>query len=112
MPYPGEMADFLSMASTTVLHEPLTGITVYGAPEYSTSTNTLTAVIEPTQRLVTTREGKQETCTATLYILSTSVTIQLQDRITFTGSTSARRMLTCDPVYDEQGVHHYELSFA
>jgi len=103
--------DFADMTAVTVTHEALSGFGGYGSRQFSTTSNSYDAVIDPVQRLVATKNGQTETAAGTLIILSSAATINLQDRLTWTGSTSARRILTVDPIYDEDGLHHTEVAY-
>lgn len=99
--------DFLELASTSVTVEPLSTHNNYGAPVYSTGV-TYPAAVEYGPRLIVTPEGRQEVATATIYVLSSSARIGVQDRITLPLTTTAK-LVRVDVVNDEEGQHHLEL---
>ena len=117
----GLEAAFLSMASTTVTVEPLSTHNAWGAPVYSTGTSTYPARVEYGPRLSVGKGGvlggheaahaRQEIATAIAYVLSTSATIGVQDRVTLPRDTAAR-LIRVDVVNDEHGQHHLQLTFA
>ena len=105
-------ADFLSMCSTTVDHTPAsTTRTSYGAVQYSTAVTTYPAVVEWGNRLVVNFQGREEVSRATVYVMSSSASIGVQDLVTLPYDTAAR-MIVALPVNDDEGLHHWELSFA
>lgn len=103
--------EFLVMGSTTLSWEPLSGLDDYGAPSYAASTSA-DCIIERGRKLVAKPDGQTEVANATIYVLSTSATIGLQDRLSLPGSTEEARILAAYSVRDEDGQHHYEVLVA
>lgn len=101
-------ADFLSMCSTSITVEPLSTFNANGAPVFSTGTTTYTAAVEYATRKVVTEKGDEAIATATIFVMSSSASISLYDRIAMRGSTGPR-ILRVDPVHDEEGQHHLEV---
>lgn len=103
--------DFLTMTSATVTIEPLsTAIDSYGAPQWSSSdAASYDARVEPGTRVVLTPEGVEEIATATLFVLSSSASVGPQDRVTFPDGRQPK-LLTVEPLSDEQGQHHIEIA--
>lgn len=102
--------EFLEMASTTVTVNALSTHNNAGAPVYSTDSATYPACVEYRPRLLVNREGRQVVAVATVYVLSSSASIGVQDRVVLPYATAAR-MLSAAPVNDEEGQHHVELVF-
>ena len=103
-------ADFLTMASTTVTVTPLSTHNAWGAPVYSTASSTYPARVEYGPRLVVSAQGPQEVASATVYVLSSSASIGVQDRVTLPND-SAARLLRVDILNDDEGQHHLELLY-
>ena len=102
--------EFLEMASTTVTIAPLstTGVTVYGAPSSFGAAVTYTARVEPEQRLIQDSAGQEIMSKFRIFVMSSSASIGTSDQITAAGSTELR-IVTVDPVNDDEGQHHVEL---
>ena len=104
--------DFLLLASTTIAHTPAsTSWTGYGAPQYSTATETYPARVEWGSRLVLNAQGREQVSRATVYVMSSSANIGVQDRVVLPSDTNAR-MIAANPVHDDEGQHHVQLHFA
>lgn len=100
--------EFLQVSTGQITVEPLSTVSDYGSPSYSTTSQTYTAYEEPGTDLVVTGEGMQEIATATVFVLSSSATIGTQDRITLADGRQPR-ILAVNPMNDEDGQHHVEL---
>ena len=99
---------FLQMTSQTVKVESLSTASAYGAPSFATSASSWPAYIEPGTRLVMTGQGMQEVAAATVFVLSSSATIGMQDRITLHDGRLPK-LLRVDTLNDEEGQHHLEV---
>ena len=104
-------SEFLTMCSTSVSVYALSTHSNYGAPTYSTSAQTYTAAVEYGPRLIVTAVGREETAQATVYVMSSSARISVQDLVTLPRDTAAR-LLRVDTLNDDEGQHHLELYFA
>lgn len=103
---------FLLCTTDTVKVEAAAGINDYGALSYSTAPTTHAAYVEAGNRLVVGPDGKEVVSRATVYVLSTSASIGVQDRITLSGSTDTPRILNVDILNDVDGQDHLEVSIA
>lgn len=99
--------EFLAMASTTVTIAPLSTHTVYGAPSFGTAV-TYTARVEPETQLVRNAAGQELLTKFRIFVMSSSATVGIQDRITAAGSTDLS-IFSVEPLHDEEGQHHVEL---
>ena len=97
------------LAADTLTLEPLSTMTAYGAPSFSTTSQSLTCYVERKQRLVVTAQGNEEVAAATVYVMSSSASIGTQDRITLPDGAQPR-ILTADVVKDADGQHHLEVA--
>lgn len=100
--------EFLQMTTEVVTVAPLSAHTAYGAPGYSTSETSYTAYVEPAARLVVTQLGVEEVANATVFVLSSSASIGLQDQLTLSDGRIPR-LLRVDKVNDDEGQHHLEV---
>lgn len=108
----GLESDWLTMGSTTLSWEPVSsGFAGDGTPTYGAA-QTASAIVQYDRRLVSRPDGQTEMARATIFVLSTSASIGLQDRITIPGSTETPRLLGVDTVSDDQGQHHLEVLVA
>jgi hypothetical protein len=98
---------FLQMTTQTVKVESLSTASAYGAPTFAAASS-WPAYIEPGTRLVLNAQGMQEVVSATVYVLSSSATIGMQDRITLHDGRTPK-ILRVDTLNDEQGQHHLEV---
>jgi len=103
--------EFVLTSTQSITLEPLSTVSSYGAPSYSTSAQTLTAYIEPGARLVKNAQGMEEVATAMIYVMSSSASIGLQDRITLFDGRKPK-LLAVDVLNDERGQHHLEVSIS
>ena len=104
--------DFERCTTDTVKVEAVTGINDYGALSYSAAPSTHKAYIQAGNRLVVGPDGREVVSRATIFVLSTSAAIGVQDRITLSGSTDTPRILNVDVLRDVDGQHHLEVSVA
>lgn len=103
--------DFLLLASTTVQVAPLsTTVNDYGTPSYSAA-STFDAVVEDVVRLVTAPDGREEVSRTTVYVLSSSAAVGVQDRITLPNGATPR-ILNVATLDDDEGQHHVEVMLA
>ena len=101
-------ADFLDLAETTVTHQALsTVLNVYASPSFSTATSTYQAHLEFGDHLVVTPSGKEEVASAVIFVLSSSASIGLQDKVTLADGTIPR-LLRVENLTDDEGQHHLE----
>lgn len=101
--------DFLDIAEGEIILDPSTEVTLYGAHQFSTAQRQrLPARVEPGNRLVVGADGKEVVASATLFVLSSSATIRMEDRLTLPDGRTPR-LLRVDVLNDEQGQHHLEV---
>ncbi|MCH8837652.1 MAG: hypothetical protein IIA60_07605 [Candidatus Marinimicrobia bacterium] len=99
----------LDLSTETIIVDPLSTVTAYGAPTYSTAnTSSYTVYVEPGARVVVNAQGIEEVAVATLFVLSSSAGVAVQDRITLPDSRQPR-ILRVDTINDEDGQHHLEI---
>ena len=103
--------DFERCTTDTVKVEAVVGINDYGALSYSTAPSTHKAYIQAGNRLVVGPDGKEVVSRATIFVLSTSASIGVQDRLTMP-SGNTPRILNVDQLNDVDGQHHLEVSVA
>ena len=102
---------FLLCTTDTVKVEAAAGINDYGALSYSAAPTTHAAYVEAGNRLVVGPDGREVVSRATVYVLSTSASIGVQDRLTMPGG-DIPRILNVDVLNDTDGQHHLEVSIA
>lgn len=98
----------LWLAADSLTLEPLSTMTSYGAPQFSTTSQSLKCYVEANRRLVTNAEGVEEVSAATMYVMSSSASIGTQDRVTVPNGDQPR-LLRVDVLKDADGQHHLEL---
>ena len=102
-------ADFLSMAETTVSVVALsTTANLYGAPTFSTSSKSYQAHVETGDHVVVTATNTEQVATATIYVMSSSAVIGVQDKLTL-ASGAIPVLLRVDVLTDNEGQHHLEI---
>ena len=102
--------DFLTMGTTTVSVEPFSEFTVNGAPTCGAAAS-WPCRVDAQRRLFPRPDGQTDVATATLYVLSTSATIGLADRLTMPGTTGVTpRIMDVFVSRDEDGQHHLEVA--
>ena len=100
--------EFLAMASTTVTIAPQSsGYTLYGAPSFGTAV-TYVARVEPETQLVRNSAGQEIRTKFRVFVMSSSATVGVSDRITAAGTTELS-IFSVEPLHDEEGLHHLEL---
>lgn len=99
---------FVQMTTQTLKVESLSTASAYGAPSYASAASSWPVYVEPGTRLTLNAQGMQEVVTATVYVLSSSATIGMQDRITLPDGRTPK-ILRVDTLNDEQGQHHLEV---
>jgi hypothetical protein len=101
--------DFFNMAETTVSFEALsTTFSEYGAPTFSTSTGDVEAHVEIGDHVVVTPQNTEQIATATVYVMSSSMSVGVQDRITLADGEQPV-ILRVDVLTDDEGQHHLEV---
>ena len=102
-------ADFLSMAETTVSVVALsTTANLYGAPTFSTSSKSYQAHVELGDHVVVTPTNTEQVATAVVFVMSSSATIGVQDKMTLADG-SVPVLLRVDVLTDNEGQHHVEV---
>lgn len=105
--------DFFNMTSDTVtVIAPSTTITAYGAvvPASSTSGVQYRAAIDMTPRKVISQRGVEEVAGGTVYVMSSSADIGLHHTMELADGRKPE-LLKVEPLRDEHGQHHVEVSF-
>lgn len=98
-----------TLTTEVITVEPLSTVTAYGAPTYSTANSTTyPAYVEPGTRVIVNPQGIEEVASATVFVMSSSASVGPQDRITLPDSRQPR-LLRVDILNDEEGQHHLEL---
>lgn len=100
--------DWLTLGSTSVNIAALSTHDAYGVPTFATG-STYDAIIQDARRLIQRPDGRTEVSTHTIFVLSTSLSVGLQDRVTIPGSCEQPRLLGVEHVRDDKGQHHVEL---
>lgn len=100
--------DFLALSTQVISVASLSTHSAYGAPTYSTSASEWRAFIEPGNRLVVSANGVEEVGSATIYVLSSSASIGMQDKVTLPDGRIPK-LLRVDVLNDEEGQHHLEV---
>lgn len=104
--------DYLTMTSDTVtVINPASTMTAYGALVGSTTAATVfPAHVDMTPRQVLNSQGVEEIASGTIYVLSSSADIGLEHTIELSDGRKPE-LLRVEPLRDEQGQHHVEVSF-
>lgn len=101
--------DFLDMAETTVIVENLsTTFNDYGAPSFSAPASTYQAHVEIGDHVVVTPQNTEQIATATIYVMSSSALIGVQDRLTLANGEQPV-LLRVDVLTDNEGQHHLQV---
>jgi len=102
-------ADFLDLCETTVTHQALSAeMSLYGNPTFSTASTTYYAHLEFGDHLVVTPSGKEEVASAILFVMSSSASFGLQDKVTLADGTYPE-LLRVDILTDDEGQHHLQV---
>lgn len=96
------------MGSTSVVIAPLSTHDAYGAPVFGASV-TYDAIVQNARRQVPRPDGTVEVSTHTVFVLSTSASVGLQDQLTIPPSSEQPRLLGVEHVGDDKGQHHVEV---
>jgi hypothetical protein len=99
-------SDFLAMSTQTITVEPLSTVNAYGAPTFGTST-TYRAYIEPGTFITKNLQGVEEVASAMVYVLSSSASLAVQDRVTLPDGRKPK-LIRVDILNDDEGQHHIE----
>ncbi|MFW6079000.1 MAG: hypothetical protein ACODAE_05225 [Gemmatimonadota bacterium] len=76
-----------------------------GAATYSTAGSTYSALVDETPRRIRTAAGEEVVSAATVYLLSTSADIGVQDKLTLPDGSTPKILRTAEHA-DEDGTHH------
>jgi hypothetical protein len=103
--------DFFSMTADSVtVHQPTTA-NAYGATTPATSAGvSYPAHIDMTPRQVLSVTGVEQVSNGTIYVLSSSATIPL-DAVVELSDGRTPELLRVEPLRDDEGQHHIEVSF-
>ncbi len=101
-------AAFLELTTQMVKVESLSTHSAYGAPSYDPAASSWPAYFEPGSRLVRSVQGMEEIAAATIYVLSSSASIGMQDRITLHDGRQPK-LMRVDVLNDDEGQHHLEV---
>lgn len=104
--------DFLDMTNDTVtVHEPSTANFYGGVAPASTSTGTsYPAYVDMTPRKVLSGRGQEEVASGMIFILSSAADIGPQHVIELSDGRKPE-LLRVEPLRDDEGQHHVEVSF-
>ncbi len=104
--------DFLDMTNDTVtVIPPASTMTAYGTIVGSTTAGvSYPAHIDMTPRQVLNSQGVQEVASGTIYVLSSSADIGLQHIVELPDGRQPE-LLRVEPLRDEEGLHHTEVSY-
>lgn len=102
-------AEFLPMSTQTITVNALSTMDAYGAPSFSTSASTFTVYIEPGTRVVVNSQGVEEVASAMVYVMSSSASIGVQDKVTLPDSRIPK-LIRVDVLNDDEGQHHIEMA--
>ena len=104
--------DYLSMTNDTVtVINPASTMTAYGAVVGSSSDSTsYPAHVDMTPRMILNQQGVEEVASGTIYVLSSSADIGLHHTVELSDGRKPV-LLRAEPLRDEEGQHHVELSF-
>lgn len=104
--------DFLSMTSDTVtVFAPSSSMSKWGSLVATTSDGvSYAAVIDQRPRKVLSANGVEEVASGTVYVLSSSADIGLEHSIELPNGKRPE-LLRVEPLRDEDGLHHTEVSF-
>lgn len=104
--------DFLTMTQDEVTVFPPSTTSLYGgmAPATTSTGKAYPAQIDMTPRQVVSQRGVEEVAAGTVYILSSSAVVGLQHVIQLPDGTKPV-ILRCEPLRDDEGQHHVEVTF-
>lgn len=80
----------------------------YGEPTYGASV-TYTARVEHRTRLVVDTDGNEVRSGATVFVMSSSASITVNDKLTMSDGRTPR-LLAVEPIHDDEGQHHVEIA--
>lgn len=105
--------DFLGLSTDHVtVHGPATSMSFHGAltPATSSTGKQYTAYVDMTPRQVLSARGVEEVASGTIYVFSSSADIGLQHVVELSDGRKPE-LLRAEPLRDEQGQHHVEVTF-
>lgn len=101
-------ADFLTMTSDTITIADPSTASKYGAFTFGSASTGVPCYIEQEEVIFTDPTGVEQRASGTLYVLSTSVTMSPQSKVTLPDG-SHPEILRVDILNDEEGQHHLEV---
>lgn len=105
-------SDYLSMTADTItVHAPST-MNRYGglAPATTSTGKSYSAHVDMTPRQIVSAKGVEEVAAGTIYVMSSSADIGLQHVIELADGRKPV-LLRVEPLRDEEGQHHVEVTF-
>ena len=105
--------DFFSMTRDTItVHPPSTESNFYGAvtPATSSTGKSYPAHIDMTPRKVLSNRGEEVVAGGTIYVMSSSADIGMHHVIELADGRKPE-LLRAEPLRDEEGQHHVEVTF-
>lgn len=104
--------DFLSMTQDTVKIHPPSTMNFYGsvAPSSSSTGKSYPAYIDMTPRQIINSRGVEEVASGTIMLMSSSADVGLQHVVELADGRKPE-LLRVEPLRDEEGLHHTEISF-
>lgn len=102
--------DFLTMTNDTVTVAAPSTYDKYGAPTFASASSAIPARLELSSRIIVDSDGVERVSSGTIFVLSTSVTIGPQHKITLSDGRTPE-VMRVDVLNDEEGQHHLEVMF-
>ena len=104
--------DFLSMTQDTITVHPPSTMNFYGAaaPATTSTGKSYSAHVDMTARKVVSSRGTEEVAAGTIYVFSSSADIGLHHVIALADGRKPE-ILRVEPMRDDEGLHHTEVSF-
>lgn len=102
--------DFLTMTSDTITIASPSTMSKYGAPTYGSDSTAIPARVELAHRVVVDQDGVEQIATGTLYVLSTTASLNTDSKVTLPDGRTPK-ILRVDVLNDEEGQHHLEVMF-
>lgn len=104
--------DFLDMTNDTITVVPPSSMNEYGATAPSATSGAISypAHVDMTPRSVFSANGVEQVASGTIYVLSSSADIGLEHVVELSDGRKPE-ILRVEPLRDEEGLHHTELSY-
>ena len=105
-------SDFLSMTADTITVHPPSTMNFYGAaaPATSSTGKSYSAHVDMTPRKVLSARGTEEVAAGTIYVFSSSADIGLHHVVELADGRKPE-LLRVEPLRDDEGQHHVEVTF-